>query len=276
MDADDAIIATALEELYTFAEKSDADVVHCERWYVAFNENFTTDKDLIKLSNIKDVNPLFNSGFLEEPTFMTENLEERIKLYCEGRFWWAPWSHLIKRKFLVENEIEFYKLRIADDLLFTTFLMITAKKILYIPNAVYIWRVLRNSNSRAYLNAEKTIHKRAGDIFLGINILEKFLNKFDFFNESPECRQSIFDFLSINQIDYIVPIYSENPDFTLDALVRKELEEIGNSTALTAFLFGRMSVLQMNFMKQHAIIQQLQSQIEKIQQAMINRNNFFR
>ena len=34
-DSDDAITETALEELYTSAKKFDADIVHCEKWYVA-------------------------------------------------------------------------------------------------------------------------------------------------------------------------------------------------------------------------------------------------
>ena len=276
MDADDAIIDTALEELHNFAEDSDADIVHCEKWYIAFNENFTTDKDFLKLSSVTDVNHLFTCGFMEDPTVMSEDLAERTKIFCKGSFWWAPWSHLIKRSLLVENEIEFSNLKIADDLLFSTFLMIAAKKILYIPSAVYIWRVLRDSNSRAILDAKKTIHKRAGDIFRGINLLEKFMDKFEFFSQSPNCKHDIYEFFTLNQMGYIVPVYAQNPPFILNKLAKKELEEIGTTTELTAFLFSRMSILQMNLMKQHEIIRYLNAKVSELQRPAANQNNFFR
>ena len=46
VDSDDAITNTALEELFNLAEEFQADVVHCERYFLVDDEEFTFDKEL--------------------------------------------------------------------------------------------------------------------------------------------------------------------------------------------------------------------------------------
>ena len=261
MDADDAIINTALEEFYGYAKASNADIVHCEKWYPTFDGTIHLNKNSLKPICVENITSKFRTGYLNNPAFISDNLAERVKLLCNGSFWWAPWSHFIKRSFLIENELKFSKLRIADDLLFSICLMISAKKILYIPSILYIWRILRDSNSRAILDAEKTINKRGGDIFKGIKILDKFTGNFKIFEKVPVLKYEIFDFFLSNQIEYTSLTYSQTPVFILDKFVRKELENVGTNSALTAYLFDRMNILQWLVIQQNEVIKQLNSHL---------------
>ena len=253
MDADDAIVNTALETFYDFAKNSGADIVHCEKWYPA------VDGKISKPICVENITSKFRTGWLETPAFISDNIAERVTLLCNGSFWWAPWSHFIKRNLLVENELKFSNLRIADDLLFSICLMLSAKKILYIPSILYIWRILRDSNSRAILDAEKTINKRGGDIFKGIKILDKFTDKFKIFEDVPVLKYEIFDFFLSNQIEYTALTYSQTPVFVLDKFVRRELEEVGNDTALTAYFFDRMNILQWIVLQQNEVIKRIKN-----------------
>ena len=115
MDADDAVVNTALETFYGFARKSDADIVHCEKWYPTFDGTVSLNKNSIKPICVENITLKFRTGWLEKPAFISENIAERVTLLCNGSFWWAPWSHFIKRSLLVENELKFSNLRIADD-----------------------------------------------------------------------------------------------------------------------------------------------------------------
>ena len=63
MDADDVVIKTALEELYTLAKNYDADVVYCEKYFMSsgIGQEFI---DNVHIANIKTQKP----PFVEEPT----------------------------------------------------------------------------------------------------------------------------------------------------------------------------------------------------------------
>ena len=289
MDADDTIVDTALDELYKTAEEFNADIVHCEKNFQAPDETATTDKKLLK--------EVFQSrnddAFVKAPTVISNDVADKTKLFLEGKFWWAPWSHLIKRDLLMEQDIKFSNLSIADDLIFSFFIMIAAKKIVYVPSIVYVWRVLKNSNSREISDPAKTVHRRAGDIFKGITLLDEFTGKFEFFKSHPDYKQSIFEFFTLNQLNYLYHIYAQIPAWQLDGLIRRELAEVKDKTALTAFLFARMNLLNVqllraqnllrqqpkevqDFQRQNEIIQRQQAQIQELQQQLRNVHDVFR
>lgn len=67
----------------------------------------------------------------------------------------------------------------------------------------------------------------------------------------------------------ILPYYAQIPAIQLDELIRSELDKVEDKTALTAFLFSRMSVFNINLMKQSQIIQEQQAKIQELQ-AQIN------
>lgn len=238
VDADDAIINTALEEFYTVAKKFDADVVHCQKYFQAPGETVTTDKNLLKIIS-DEKRPAVTT-----PTWEANDFAERVNKFSEHKISWTPWLHFIKRDLLVKLKIEFPPLIIAEDFLFSFFMLCTVKKFLVVPNTVYIYRINENSTFHKKMTAEDIIHKRVGVFFRGIKYLDDFMNKFKFFNAFPEYKYLVFDFFagSCGLTDIAIKLHSKFQTAELDKIIRAELEQIQNNTALTAFLFSRMSV----------------------------------
>ena len=102
-DSDDFLIKNALEILFEHAEKFQADVVNFTASY-QFDESNKDKKNLVKMLDIT------------EPTFMSENLSERLKFWFHGNFSSPQWYKFVRRDFLIRNEIKFDKVNRSDDL----------------------------------------------------------------------------------------------------------------------------------------------------------------
>lgn len=100
LDNDDAITKTALEELYTLAEKFQADVVHCEKYF-----RLKTEQNLIG-RNDYEVFAAHLKKFVDKPTLISDNVLDRIISLQRNQFIWNLWSKFIRRDFFLENKIE--------------------------------------------------------------------------------------------------------------------------------------------------------------------------
>lgn len=240
MDADDALMPNGLEVLYAAAKNYDVDVVHCEKWYQAQDESVSTDKNFLTLTTRNKVDTI------DSPIFETDDLKERVNKMILGRFWWAPWGHFIRREFMLDNDLEFPKLNIADDMLFTILLYCSGGKIVTIPDALYVWRILETSHSNVEwpnIQAEKILHRRVNDAFLGLQILDNFTKNFELFQKDLPCKYALMEFFLFKQMWHLRELYRRFSAITFDHLIRKEFTAIGNDPAVAAFLFGKMMML---------------------------------
>ena len=174
MDNDDLITLTALEEFYTLAEKFDAEVVYCERAYWA-----SANLDEITFT------PEQQRDFVDKPTFEPESFAERVKEILDRKFLLTPWSKLVKRNLLIDNEIFFPPVKIADDDIWLCALLFNAKKFLRVPNVVYIWRQSKHSMLRRKKLPQETINFWLSPIVYGLKILDDMLSKIEFFRRNP-------------------------------------------------------------------------------------------
>ena len=261
MDADDAVMPDALAELYAAAEKFGADIAHFDKNYKAPGETVTTDRNFLQEFTYLNVD-----DSLIEPTLIDESVTERVQRLLNRQFRWEPWTHLIRRDLLLENDLKFSNLSIADDFLFSTRLIFVAEKIALLPDAYYVWRTHANSNCREFLPPEKRVHRRAGDAFRAIEILDKFMDGFENFADNRQNKYAVFDFFVIyGGFQEMLELYEKMPAALLDELVRAELREIGDITALAAYLFSRMSVFHVNLRQYQQLLQQQQQQIQQLQ-----------
>ena len=255
LEADDAITNTAYEELYPIAKEFDADVVHCEKYY-----EFNSDKIPEKNSEV----PFgYQRGELVKvPTLIEDSLEERILKLTNYGFLWNVWTKLIRREFILENNLEMVNVN-HHDMIYTVCLVCSAKRYVRVPNVVNFYRVLEDSMSHRQENVEKTMLKYCKTLFNGFNYVEKFLSERDFFKQNPNLKYQVLNIIVREFVTYIIRFYAEFPAFQLDEFIRRELEKIDDTTALTAFLFGRMNVFNVNFFNQQQEMQKLQENIQK-------------
>ncbi len=130
MDADDFIMKTALEELFTAAKEYDADVVYTGSCYFHRGANDN------KLERDREGQILIQKGLADKPTLTIDDPNRNLqRLLMEGNRR-EPWSKFIQRKFLIENEIVFPKIISGGDFIW----LCCSKRFLRIPNAIYFWR----------------------------------------------------------------------------------------------------------------------------------------
>ena len=235
-----AQLSKVIEELYTLAKKFDADVVHCGKNYSA-DEILPTDKNSLK------VHSLAEGTLSTEPSLLSRNLAERVKLFVEHRINWVTVCNFVRRNFLMHHDINFPTISVGEDVPYTLKLLWESKNFLCVPNLVYVYRIRKNSQS------------------LGIEYLDKYMSGIDFFVQRPDFRCAVLDFFKGLQSYDVLPMYEQFQPFQIEGLIRRELNEVKDKTALTAFLFSRMNVFNVQLNRQNLMIRQMDAYIKQLQ-----------
>ena len=255
MDSDDTITHTAFEELYNLAEKFDADVVHCEKFY-KIPEKIWYDKNLrdtIKADNY------FTEGRLNvtTPTVLSED----IAMFTGRKLIWNYWAQLVRHDFILENSIRLQD-AVAKDMIFTICELCTAKIYVVVPNVIYNYRVREDSVSTENIDAVKRVHKWTRTIKFGIAYLDKFLSNIETFSHRPDLKYALFDAFVKQMVKGLHIAYRTISAPILDALFRKEFSD-GNNLALTSYIFNVMNVQRVQFMQAQYQFNQFAQQAQK-------------
>ena len=179
VDADDLITPTALEELYTQAKNFSTEVVYLERHFEA-NED---------LSEIQIAGETFG-----RPTLETENLAERVRALVDRKFFLTTCSKFVRRDFLLEHEIFFPPFTPSEDDVWTYALIFFAKRIVRVPNPVYVWRLTEKSVMRRERTPQETLNFWLNPIIFGIKTLDKFMSRIEFFRRNVQYRCAVLEF----------------------------------------------------------------------------------
>jgi len=223
MDNDDLLVPAALETLYNLAENFRAEVVYMSRGFVSDGETFAPaawDK---------------NNFALDKPTFESENISERVGNFLQTNYGWAPWEKFLRRDFLVANEINFPRVKISEDVLWTFKVVCLSKKFLRVPNQFYIWRTVKDSWSRAERTPEDEIKFWLDPLIKGLDWLDNFLSDFKFFAQNPDCRFKVTNFFVKMQIAGMLDAFEKLKPDELYEIVHRAFD--GKHAALVANLF---------------------------------------
>ena len=267
MDNDDVIMPTALEELYTLAKNFDADVVQCEKNYGAPTEII---HDLEQIKKTKpSTYPAGDKIFITKPTLLSEDLAKRAADFAKKWLTWSIWLQLIRRDFVIENQLRFVGVAL-DDMLFTICEICSAKRYLVVPNLIYVHRsrddsLLWQDNDKA----EKFLLSRMKMLKEGIGYLDKYLDEREAFAGRPDLKYALFNILVQDILGHLTSVYSKIPAHELDELLRRELAD-GDNLALNSFIF---SVLNVQFLQMFRSQQQFQHFAAQAQQRIMTLEN---
>lgn len=263
LDNDEAITPTALEELYTLAKKFDADVVACEKYYnipEQFWYNAQYRKQLKPYTYLK-------YKLVTEPTFLTNNLLERLKRCQLGGFLWPLWSKLVRRDFVLRNELSFAN-TIVDDFIFTLCLICITKKILLVPNVINYYRVVTDSISHKQREPLHHFQKYFKSLTPGFRYIDEFLSKRKIFLQHPNFKYALFYKIIEEICGCLRSVYGKISPVAFDEILRKELVS-GDNIALAAFAFNMMNVkhlqLTQTIQKFNLFAQQSQRRIAELE-----------
>jgi len=194
VDSDDFIIETALEELFSAAEQTKADVVYTGSYYLtSYNgKNFLQiDSESIKL---------LKNGLENNPTLTINDPNKNLNLLIneDGNFR-NPWTKFVLRNFLIENEIVFPKIKSGGDYIWVIQVYCHAKRLLRIPNAVYIYRnYSAESVTRKNRTPKEQIFHWVSAFILWLQALEELSNQTEILQRNPNYCY----FAAINHFDY--------------------------------------------------------------------------
>ena len=249
LDSDNLFTKTALEELSTLAETYQADVIHMDATFNLWNNEPKADD----APEMTDINALLDKSnsiiwrppdaeILNEPTFETQNLAQRIKTWVKFGYRWAVSSSFIRKDFLTANQIYFSKLLGAEDMLFKFRCLCTCKKFLRVPNVTYIIRPRAGSitHEKETFDSNVYLHKWVNILIVGANEFDKVMSEMKFFRENPTYRYAVIDFFFKKTLRLIPLIYAKVPTSRLHEVLKKEFH--ADEAVLCAYLFNAANV----------------------------------
>ena len=262
MDSDDLIVNNALETLYRYAEDYDADIVHMDLGF-KFRRNSTKpfpDKDDIEVVG-------WHGGpFVKQPTLESDDISERIKKICGNGVGWTAWQKLVRRDLLMENDIVFPNLRTCQDIFWVMEVFSLAKKILTIPELLYIHRNNPTSNTHIKKTKEQSLNFSLSATNEGLKLLDEFLSKQKFFKENPQYHWELLKFFESVSLNDTRRIFSETPPHEIFNIIKPKFKELfGESGALISYLVDQSHLLRLNLIQMSNRIAQLENQLAKIQ-----------
>ena len=226
MDNDDLLTSAALETLYGLAEKFCAEVVY-------MNNGFVSDGETVKATAWS------KSDSPDQPTFEPEDISARVEKFLRTNYGWAPWQKFLRRDFLLANEINFPRVKISEDVLWTFKVICLAKNFLRVPNQLYIWRSVKNSWSRAERSPQDEIKFWLDPLVNGLDDLDAFMDGIIFFTQNPRCRFEVTNFFVKMQLAGMLGALRKVKLDELYEIVHDQLN--GRHAALIANLFVFMN-----------------------------------
>lgn len=252
VDSDDAITKDALKDFYAVAKEFDADVVHCEKCLSNSTGNTITNTESLNVVKIK------MADFVDKPTLMSDNLETRIQIFCANKFDWSTYTNFIRRDLILRHDLRFPDFKVCEDAIFSMYLLCLAKRFLLTPTVHYVYRLREDSVCRSDSLSAEEIMKRWGDFFFrGITMLDKFFDKFQTFRKRPEYKYAVYDLLMSTNNGPILSSYSKASLSDIEKFARAELMKVDDMTAITAFLFNRMNIMNWLYLRLQGSVRQL-------------------
>ncbi len=260
MDSDDLLVNNALEILYNYAEKSNADVIHMDNYW-----EFSSDNNKI-LPSQQEVTIFSPPNAVKQPMWMIENKFERLKKVCGGFYTWPAWHKFLKRDFLIENDITFFDLKASSDVGWTIQVVCSAEKLLRIPNPLYVYRMLSSSLSHKKRTTEVNVNFWLDMLVNGINSFDNWMKKQNFFQDNPQFKWLIFETIANDAINHMSGYIFSIPNIEYCKLVESKLKKIfGESASMLTYCFisSVFSKLRCNMLLQN--LNQLNNTIKTLQ-----------
>ena len=263
VDSDDLITNNALEILINYAENYNVDMVHMDLG-LKFIRN--SEKPLPAREDV-DIVGWHGAPFVNKPTFESDDLAERAKKFCRNGYGWTAISKFVKRDVLIENEIIFPDMRTSQDIVWVIKLIFCSRKILTVPDPLYINRPNPTSNTSRKRTPEQHLHFYLDNSIVGMESLLKFFDSHKFFQDNPQYKWDLLNFwenIHLNTVrNFVEKIPPHEVYEILQSTFNEKFGEYGNTLA---YLCHSSNLLryQLQAMTQRAA--QLESELAKIRQ----------
>ena len=259
LDPDDTIKNSALDELCTLTKNFEADVIHCEKCYQIPDEYY---HDAEYRKNLKpSIYPGGERIFVTKPALLTNNFAQRALEFSQKWLTWSVNLQLIRRDFIVDNELKFGDF-LREDMLFTICEICCAQKYVVVPNVVYYYRRREGSAVHSTPDIPQLIKTEIKALKRGIQYLEKFFSQSELFSRRPDLKYTLFDMFAQEILTRLNVLYAQIPPHEIDEILRHEFGD--NRDALTPFMFSAMNSYRLQLLQCFGHINALQNEIRQL------------
>ena len=214
VDSDDAVLKDAFLKMYGEAKRTDADVLHIGGALIPFDKKL--GNDLSVLPEDKLIKILLDGDAAAETRTISADIKERLDAWLRHAYHWNVWSKLYRREFLLENNIRFVDLSLAEDQNFAFCCLIRAKNYVQMPGFFYIYRIAVETLSRGKQNLAFLARLLRTALSLS-DCMEQVMTEQQFFKEHPDYIEKVKAFC----LDYLEDSYIED---CYQALNRTDIE----------------------------------------------------
>lgn len=255
LDSDDFLEKTAFEDLYKVAEEYNADIVHCEKYFQYMEENGEY-KDEIYTWQLGDA--------VEKTTLETNNLAERIQKFTEKKFLWWGCNKFLRRRFIIENKIEYPNTTSFEDMVFMFCCVVSAKNYVRVPLVHYHYRIRMDSLSHRTIDVDHFM----GNVLDNIRSLSNFMITQKSFVDTPALIYKSLDFFAQERLDVFSTNILQRDQQDLGRVFLWLWQKIfaqkpGENIAFTSYLFVLANILRFNLAQQSEQIKKLQEQLDE-------------
>ena len=240
MDADDLLVRTGLEEMYTLAKKFNADTVYCERYLTSSGDGQEFMRNLhVADDKVQTIPPV------DMPMLETDDMAVRINKAIKHQYWLTPWLRLVSRNLLIENEIKFPSLIWSEDVNWTFKVLFCSKRFLRIPNPCYIWRENAGSLTTNKFTPAQTVSKRMDRTIRGLKDIDDFMAGLEFFKANPAYRYLVIKNFIESDFAHIFDACANESMFDIYNIFREKFGAyLGEHDVLVAGLCTFVNTLQ--------------------------------
>lgn len=209
---------------------------------------------LLNTSNFK-VTRSPNSEILSEPTLEPQDFQKRLNMWLNWGYRWGTATTFYKRDFWIANRFSFRNMVVSEDMLVNFKGLCLAKRLLRIPNVIYIIRPREGSVRRPKQNpdAAQYVHKWLSILSTGFNEFDNIMDGIDFFKKHPHYRYAVHEFFFQKMQHRVSMMYSQIPLPALNELVKKEFHS--DEAAFATYLFNTVNFQQLQIMRLQRALQ---------------------
>ena len=227
MDNDDLLVDNALEVMYGAAAEYRADVVSMDAGFQCDEEPVPKNFTFKPWSKIDS----------DEPVLDVKDFDGRLKKFYVSQFEWVPWSKLVRRQFLIDNDIKFPATKISDDVVWMLEMIFSAERWLRVDVPLYVQRVAPESLTRQDRSPEQDIVFHMSPLVGGVEALDEFMREKKFFKENPSRRLELLNFFVRSRLHKMSDAAKKISPLEAYEIFLREFSKAGNvHSALVAYL----------------------------------------
>ena len=257
LDSDDKLMEKAFELLYNTAEQTHADLIDNGKYYFFWRGQNAREPKFNINKNIRQL------------TFNQADMDKHVRDFYYKRFWITPWCKFLRREFLIENRIVFPSTYAIEDATFTFQCIVSAKIFVRVPDVFYMYNIRPGSLTKSKRSVEEHIGRYIDTIQGVFSLLEKFMNRIEFFDRHPKARymaiKHFWEYHINGGVARLINQYHNNDESTTHAITEKIISNgVNFNDELTAIILVMSNAFDELLLQRDRQTEKLERELEQL------------